>query len=220
MKKLSLLFLGVVLLLPNFLQAQDEFYDPFNLYEVVKDSGWDSAKLSAYFREMTLDLYGIIPEVLEIGDDMADADLLDANGNTKHIADYLGKHFILFFGTSGCPGWEQTLYAAKEVLETCSDKVTIIYVNMDDDATWKESMVTHDTPWINLRDPDFEAIRKEMRAMDGIPLHLRNRSSISGLSAAYGVITFPAFVMISPEGKIVDKGLGAGCVKKFVENIK
>jgi hypothetical protein len=62
-------------------------------------------------------------------------------------------------------------------------------------------MLKHDMPWINLRDP------KEGRG---------------GLIASYSVTGMtPSYVMISPEGKIVNKweGYGKGHLKSKVSEI-
>ena len=59
----------------------------------------------------------------------------------------------------------------------------------------------HDMPWVNIRDP----------------------KGMGGLAADYGVNAIPNYVMISQEGKVVDKwaGFGSGFLKRKVsENIK
>jgi thiol-disulfide isomerase/thioredoxin len=140
------------------------------------------------------------PDVVEIGDDFADTDLLDVDGNTKRLADYLGKYLLLDFWSRGCGPCIMALPEMKEISETYSDKLTIISISLDADAAWKESMAEHDMPWVNIRDP----------------------KSFGGLAATYGVSGIPNYVMISPEGKIIDKwmGFGTGFLKRKVsENI-
>ena len=139
--------------------------------------------------------------VVEVGDDMADADLLDSDGNKKHLSNYLGKYLLLDFWSRGCGPCIIALPEMKEVLETYSDKLTIISISLDTDAVWKESMTTHNMPWINIRDP----------------------KAMGGLAVSYGVTGIPNYIMISPEGKIIDKwaGYGTGYLKEKVsENIK
>ena len=141
------------------------------------------------------------PDVVEIGDDFADTDLLDINGNTKRLSDYSGKYLLLDFWSRGCGPCIMALPEMKEISETYSDKLTIISISLDADVAWKESMAKHDMPWVNIRDPQ----------------------SFGGLAANYGVRGIPNYVMISPEGKIVDKwmGFGTGYLKRKVsENIK
>ena len=232
MKKLSLLFLGAALLLPNFLQAQDKFYDPYittiwleRLRAVVmtlrhKDNALTEYELYDYLRTKAVELYEKMsekdkntaygkeitanlfpPSVVKVGDNMPDADLLDVDGNTKRIADYLGKYLLLDFWNSGCVPCIRALPEMKDILGTYCDKLTIVSISLDSDANWKEAMVKHDMPWVNIRDP----------------------KSWNGLALSYGVSGIPNYIMISPEGKIVDKWVGysTGSLKQKVsENIK
>ena len=149
--------------------------------------------------EITANLFP--PSVVGVGDDMADADFFDVNGNTKHLSDYSGKYLLLDFWSRGCGPCIMALPEMKEISETFVDKLTIISISLDTDAGWKEAMSTHDMPWINIRDP----------------------KGMGGLAANYGVNGIPNYIIISPEGKIIDKwsGFGNGYLKRKVsENIK
>jgi thiol-disulfide isomerase/thioredoxin len=144
--------------------------------------------------EITADLFP--PHVVEIGDDMADSDFFDIDGNTKHLSDYLGRYLLLDFWSRGCGPCIMALPEMKEISETNGDELTIISISLDTDSTWKEALSTYDTPWINIRDP----------------------KGMGGLAANYGVTGIPNYVMISPEGKIIDKwmGYGEGSLKRRV----
>ena len=140
------------------------------------------------------------PDVVAVGDDFADTDLLDINGNTKRLADYLDRYLLLDFWSRGCGPCIMALPEMKEISETYRDKLTIISISLDTETGWKDAMVAHDMPWVNLRDP----------------------KSMGGLAATYGVTGIPNYVMISPEGKIIDKwmGYGTGFLKRKVrENV-
>ena len=144
----------------------------------------------------------LFPPVLiaEVGGYFADVDLLDFDGNTKRIYDYLGKYLLLDFWSRGCGPCIMALPEMKEISETYRDKLTIISISLDTEAVWKGAMAEHDMPWVNLRDP----------------------KSMGGLAAAYGVSGIPNYVLISPEGTIIDKwaGYGTGYLKRKVsENI-
>ena len=139
--------------------------------------------------------------IVDVGDDFVDADLLDVNGNTKRLADYLGKYLLLDFWSIGCGPCIMALPEMKEISETYHDKLTIVSINLDTDAAWKKTMNIYDVPWVNVRDPQ----------------------SMRGLAANYGVYGIPNYVMISPEGKIADIWMGyeTGYLKEKVgENIK
>jgi len=148
---------------------------------------------------ITADLFP--PHVVGVGDNMADADFLDIIGNTKHLSDYSGKYLLLDFWSRGCGPCIMALPEMKEVSEIYHDKLTIISISLDADAVWKEAMNANDMPWVNIRDP----------------------KSFGGLAANYGTKGIPNYVMISPEGKIIDiwGGFGNGLIKKKLsENIK
>ena len=141
------------------------------------------------------------PSVVEVGDDFADAEFFDINGNTKHISDYLGKYLLLDFWFSNCGPCIAAIPEMKEIAKTYSEKLTIISISIDSDAIWKKAMNEHNMPWVNIRDP----------------------KAISGVAANYGVYGMPNYIMISPEGEIVDKwdGYSKGSLKRKVsENVK
>ena len=158
-------------------------------------------KNSTWGKSITAYLFPASPSVAKVGDYFADVDLLDANGNTKRIYDYLGKYILIDFWASWCTPCRAAFPEMKEISETYRDKLTIISISLDTESVWKEAMATHDMPWVNLRDP----------------------KSFGGLAAAYGVAGIPNYVLISPEGTIIDKwvGYGTGSLKQKVgENIK
>ena len=141
------------------------------------------------------------PIVAEVGDIMIDGSFLDINGNTKSLSDYSGKYILLDFWSRGCGPCIMALPEMKEVSETYCDNLTIISISLDADVVWKEALSSHDMPWVNIRDP----------------------KGYGGLAANYGVNAIPNYVIISPEGKIIDKweGFGKGLIKiKVSENIK
>ena len=159
----------------------------------------EEEKNTLYGASITANLFP--PDIVEIGDNFADTDLSDVNGNVKHLADYLGKCLLLDFWSRGCGPCIMALPEMKEISETYSEQLTIISISLDTDARWKEAMDEHDMPWVNIRDP----------------------KAYGGLAANYGVSGIPSYVMISPEGKIINKwsGFGEGSLKiKVNENIK
>ena len=159
----------------------------------------DEDKNSSIGYKITANLFP--PPTVEVGNDMVDGDFFDKNGNIKQLSDYSGKYLLLDFWSRGCGPCIMALPEMKEVSETYHDQLTIISISLDTDAVWKEAMSAHDMPWINIRDP----------------------KGFGGLAANYYVSAIPNYVMISPEGKIIDKwmGFGNGFIKRKVsENIK
>ena len=141
------------------------------------------------------------PDVVNVGDYMSDTDFLDANGNTRHISDYLGKYLLLDFWSLGCGPCLRAFPEMKEIAEIYHDNLTIISISLDTDVVWKKAIAEHDMPWVNIRDPKMWG----------------------GLAGNYGIFSIPYYIMISPDGKVADKGSGyfKGVLKSRVsENIK
>ena len=151
-------------------------------------------KLTSYGSHITVQLFP--PDVVGVGDDFIDTDFVDADGNTKHLSDYLDKYLLLDFWSSGCGPCIMALPEMKEISETYNEKLIIVSISLDTDVRWKEALKKHDMPWVNIRDP----------------------KAYGGLAANYGVNGIPSYVVISPEGKIVSKwsGFGNGYLKKKV----
>ena len=147
--------------------------------------------------EITANLFP--PSVVGIGDNMADSDFFDINGITKHLSDYSGKYILLDFWSHSCGPCLMSIPEMKEVSEIFSDILNIVSISLDTDDTWKETMSAHDMPWIHIRDP----------------------KGYGGVAAYYGVVGIPNYVLISPDGKIIDTwmGFGAGFLKRRVSQI-
>jgi len=188
------------------------------LTTVFRNNSFFNSEQTKYFREKAWELYGRMseddkrtpvgvrimaavtpPNVSVVGDVMADDELSDVNGNIKRLSDYSGKYLLLDFWNRGCGACIMAFPKMKEISESYHDKLTIISISTDFEAGWKNAIAKYDMPWVNLRDPKGWA----------------------GLFASYGVMAIPNYVLISPEGKIIDKWVGSEELnKKIGENIE
>jgi len=143
------------------------------------------------------------PSVVEVGNDMVDAKLFDINGNKKRLSDYSSdKYMLLNFCSSGCGYCKMSLPEMKEISEIFRENLTVISINLDSKTTWKKAMSEQNMLWVNVRDPKSHA----------------------GLASKYGNdLSVPYYVIISPEGKVIDKWSGypgEGSIKdKLSENV-
>jgi predicted RNA-binding protein len=64
-------------------------------------------------KDLTVRLFP--PTVVEVGDDMADADLYDVNGKIHHLSDFKGKYILIDFWSQGCAPCLQSLPELKEI---------------------------------------------------------------------------------------------------------
>lgn len=160
----------------------------FALYEKLSND----EKQSAVGKEISVYLYP--PVTVKTGDEMADADLYDLEGNVHHLADYKGKYLLIDFWSRGCGPCMMALPEMKEISETMKDKVTVISLSTDTEKGWKEISKTKDMSWVNLN--DF--------------------GGMSGLAAKYDVRGIPHYVIISPEGIILHSwsGYSNGLLKR------
>ena len=123
------------------------------------------------------------PQVVEVGDEMADADLYDLEGNVHRLADFKGKYIMLDFWSRGCGPCLMALPEMKEVAEMYKDRLTVVSLSIDTKKGWEAASKTHEMTWQNLSD----------------------LKGSNGLYAKYGVRGIPNYVLISPEGRIVEK---------------
>lgn len=134
-------------------------------------------------------------KVVNIGDDMVDSDLYDVNGNKHHLSEHKGKYILLDFWSQGCGPCRQSVPELEEVTQTYKDNLAVIGINID-----------RKNDWMNyVKETNMQGLQwNELRGDE------------NGLDAKYQLRGIPHYIMISPEGKIIDiwNGYGQGSIKK------
>lgn len=128
------------------------------------------------------------PEVVQIGDDMADADLYDLDGNLHHLAELKGKYLLLDFWGSWCGFCLMAFPEMGELQEKYADRLAIVSLSSETEKQWRAASAEHKMTWANWSD----------------------KKQTGGLNARYGVGGLPHYVLISPEGKVMDSWSGYG----------
>ena len=128
------------------------------------------------------------PVTVKVGDDMADGDLYDLEGNLHHLSELKGKYLLLDFWSSGCGPCIMAIPEMGELQQKYADKLTVVSLSSDAEKTWKAASVRHKMTWKNWSD----------------------KKKTAGLYLKYGVNGIPHYVLISPEGKVVDSWSGYG----------
>ena len=128
------------------------------------------------------------PEVVQIGDDMADADLYDLDGNLHHLAELKGKYLLLDFWGSWCGFCLMAFPEMGELQEKYVDRLAIVSLSSETEKQWRAASAEHKMTWANWSD----------------------KKQTGGLNARYGVGGLPHYVLISPEGKVMDSWSGYG----------
>ena len=128
------------------------------------------------------------PKVVQIGDMAADATMYDLQGNTHYLKELRGKYILLDFWSSGCGPCIMAQPELKEISELYQDSLAVVSLSIDTRKRWEAASKSHPITWNNWND----------------------LGESSGLYARYGVRGIPHFVLISPEGKMIDTWTGYG----------
>ncbi|MCG8307121.1 MAG: AhpC/TSA family protein [Cytophagales bacterium] len=141
----------------------------------------------------------IIPK---IGDDMVNFTAYDTAGIKYLLTDFKDKFILLDFWSYACGPCILANPETKELHSKYSELVTIVGVNMDtNEKQWKEALKKDSITWTNISD---------------------GKGTYSGISSDYGIRGFPTYILINPEGVIVDKWMGywkGGLVQKLSNHI-
>ena len=95
----------------------------------------EEQKASITGQEITVNLFP--PKTVKEGDEMADSDLFDLDGNVHHLADFKGKFILLDFWSSGCGPCIMALPEMREIHEQYKDRLTIVSLSSDTKSRWK-----------------------------------------------------------------------------------
>lgn len=139
------------------------------------------------------------PAIVQVGEDMADADMWNLEGELCHLSDYKGKYLLLDFWSAGCGPCIAAIPEMKEISEMYKDQLWIISISSDPKDPWTQTSKEKDISWINLNDFKGE----------------------NGIKLRYGVRGIPHYVIITPEGKMMTQwsGYGKGLLKQKMGDI-
>lgn len=142
------------------------------------------------------------PTTVGVGDEMADGDLYDSQGNVHRLSEFKGRYILLDFWSLGCGPCIQSIPEMEEIAEKYKDKLAVVSISIDPEKAWKEFIAAK-----NMKGNQWNELRKGM----------------TGLAASYQVKGYPHYVLIAPDGKIqtVWGGYGKGSLwNKIKENVK
>ena len=140
------------------------------------------------------------PSPVNVGDDMVDGDLYDLDGKVRHLSEFKGKYILLDFWSQGCGPCMESLPEMDLIIKQYKERMEVVSINQDTKEVWTDFIAKK-----GLKGNQWNELRKGR----------------TGLAAAYRLRSIPHYVMISPEGKVIDiwKGYGEGSLKKKMQEL-
>ena len=182
-------------------------------------SWYDMFKEFAALSEPLKELYGMLPDsvkqsddgkrvyhalypspTVKVGEKMFDSPAFDAEGNKHFLVEFKGKYILLDFWSQGCGPCVRALPELEKIAADYADQLAVVSISSDPEDLWKKFLTEKGMTgnhWNELRH-------------DG-----------EGLAAAYGVQGIPHYVLISPDGIVLDTwtGYGEGSIHEKVKSV-
>ena len=134
---------------------------------------------------------------VKIGEQMKDFTLFDREGSKHQLSNFKGKYTILEFTFVGCGGCVFIKPFLEEFYKRNKDKAEVIAIYKDTKENWMKEGQEHKVSYHEWSDPTFA----------------------SEPVAAYDIKAYPTFVIIDPNGKILDIKTGGDGLLKALEYI-
>ena len=135
---------------------------------------------------------------VKVGEQMKDFTLFDRQGNKHQLSEFKGKYTILEFTYVGCVACQLVKPVLDDFYKRNKDKVEVVAIYYDTEKDWMAEGEKHEVSFHEWND------------------HARSAEPV----AAYGVRAYPTFVIIDPNGKILDiKESASGfyeIIKKYI----
>lgn len=116
------------------------------------------------------------------GDPLPAYTYLDRSGGGHLLSELRGKYVLLDFWSMGCGPCIESIPYLAQLYERCSERLEIVSISLDTDPVWEEARKEHPTSWTEWRDPS------------------RNSGSVLSFESR-GI---PTFVLVSPEGEVIE----------------
>lgn len=146
------------------------------LYERLSDE----QKTSRYGMEALNYLSPV--KTLSVGSSVPSYDYVDGNDKTVRISNFAGKWILMDFWSRGCGPCLAAVPELGAISKEFPESLAVVSINLDKESVWREASKEHGIFWNDWNDP----------------------KGTSGSIRSYGTNGIPTFVIVSPEGIIVE----------------
>ncbi|WP_321342698.1 TlpA disulfide reductase family protein [uncultured Draconibacterium sp.] len=127
-------------------------------------------------------------EIPDVGDKMVDFMAYDTAGVNYSLTEFKGKYILLDFWSLACGPCSDAFPQTLELHNNNKEVLTIVSINVfAEEDMWKEKSKEEGICWINLSD---------------------GKGVYAGAYSKYGILGLPTYLLINPEGIIVEKWMG------------
>ena len=136
-------------------------------------------------------------KTVSAGSPVPSYEYFDKNGKSVRISDFAGKWVLMDFWSRGCGPCLKAVPELGAVSNEFKEKLAVVSISLDSENPWKEASREHGIFWNDWNDPQ----------------------GASGSVRAFGTNGIPTFVIVSPEGIIVDiiTGYSEGLLRNKVQ---
>jgi peroxiredoxin len=125
---------------------------------------------------------------VNVGEKFTDLYVYDLKGKSHHVSDFNDKFILLDFWSMACYPCILAAPEMREVTEKYRHELNIIGINLDTRKNlWEEATKRDSITWINLSD---------------------GKGVFGGAYHTYGINGFPTYILINPQGIIVERWMG------------
>ncbi|MFI3306266.1 MAG: TlpA disulfide reductase family protein [Rikenellaceae bacterium] len=134
------------------------------------------------------------------GDKMIDGTLYDLQGNKRTLSEFAGRYILIDFWAHWCGPCVSSIPEMKEIAEMYKDRLTVVSISSDSEEKWKSYCAEN------------EIGGNQWNELVSQPILSRN----------YKVRGIPCFVLISPDGVLLNKWVGysgSGVMKSRLSSV-
>lgn len=165
-------------------KAKGLSYGYYKKYRPVIEKLYEGlpAELKESPEGMEIEDYLFPVKKVHAGDVLPDYKYVDISGSGHSVSEFRGRIVLLDFWTLGCTPCMESMPVLNRLNNEYGDRLSIISINLNTGSLWEQGRKEHPVSWTEWRDPKGSA----------------------GVIRSFESRGVPTFVLVSPEGVVLD----------------